>query len=89
MKQDRIPHILRFVHFTDNNNGPDMTDENSDGSWKMRNLSEILNRTFSKFYSPSQHLAVDEVIVLFKGRVIFQQYKPKKQMFWLQCLQTM
>ena len=30
MKQDRILHILRFVHFADNNNQPDMTDENSD-----------------------------------------------------------
>jgi len=30
--------------------------------------------TFSKFYSPSVHLTIDEVIVLYKGRVIFQQY---------------
>jgi hypothetical protein len=65
MKQDRILHILRFVQFTDNNNEPDMTDENSDGSWKKRKLFEILNTIFSKFYSPSEHLAVDEVIVLF------------------------
>ena len=28
--------------------------------------------------SPSEHLAVDEVIVKYKGRVIFQQYIPKK-----------
>jgi hypothetical protein len=33
---------------------------------------------FSKFYSPSEHLAVDEVIVLFKERVIFRQYITKK-----------
>jgi len=30
------------------------------GIWKM---SEILNKTFSKFYSPSEHLAIDEGIV--------------------------
>jgi len=29
---------------------------------------------FPKFYSPSEHLAVDEIIVLFKGKVIFRQY---------------
>jgi len=29
-------------------------------------MFEIQNRTFLKFYSPSEHLAVDE-IVLFKG----------------------
>ena len=78
MKRDRYFHILRFLHFTDNKNGPDMTDENSDRLWKMQNLFEILNQKFSKFYSPSEHLAIDEVIVLYKERVIFQQYIPKK-----------
>jgi len=49
-----------------------MTDESSDRSWKMRNLFDILNDKFSKFYSPSKHLAVDEVIVKFKGHVVFR-----------------
>jgi hypothetical protein len=40
--------------------------------------SDILKEKFSKFYSPSEHLAVDEVIVKFKGHVIFRQYIPKK-----------
>jgi len=48
-----------------------MTDENYDGLWKMRKLFEVLNKIFSKFYSPSEHLDVHEIIVLFKGRVIF------------------
>jgi len=65
MQRDSYRHILRFLHFTDNNNEPDMTDENSDGLWKTRNLFEILNKTFSKFYSPSEHLAVDEVFFFF------------------------
>ena len=43
----------------------------------MLNLFEILNKTFSKFYSPSEHLAVDEII-LFKGRVISRQYVTMK-----------
>jgi len=30
-------------------------------------------------YNPTEHLAVDEVIVLYKGRVIFRQYIPKKR----------
>jgi hypothetical protein len=32
-----------------------------------------------KFYNPSEHLAVDKVIVKFQGRVIFRQYIPKKK----------
>ena len=73
MKWDRFFHILRFLHFTDNKNESDMTDENSDRLWKMRNPFDILNEKFSKFYSPSEHLAADEVIVKYKGRVIFRQ----------------
>jgi hypothetical protein len=32
-----------------------------------------------KFYNPSEHLAVDKVIVKFQVRVIFRQYIPKKR----------
>jgi hypothetical protein len=46
--------------------------------WKVRNLFEILNTAFTKCYNPSDNLGVD-VIVLFKGRVVFKQYIPKKQ----------
>ena len=67
-----------FAYCTDDNNEPDMTEENSDSLRKMRNLFEILNQAFSKFRSPSEHLAVDEVTVLLKGRVIFPQYIHKK-----------
>ena len=35
MKRDSYFHILHFLHFTDNKNEPDMTDENSDWLWKM------------------------------------------------------
>jgi hypothetical protein len=31
----------------------------------------------AKYYSPTEHLAVDE-IVLFKVRVIFKQFSPKE-----------
>jgi hypothetical protein len=43
-----------------------MKDENSDRLGKMRNFFEVLNKTFSKFYSPSEHLAIDEVIFCSK-----------------------
>jgi len=78
MKRDRYLHILRYLHFTDNRNEPDRTDENFDRLWKIRDLFEILNSTFSKFYNSSENWNVDKVIVSFKGRVIFKQYIPKK-----------
>jgi len=42
-------------------------------------LFEIMRTNFSKFYNPSEHLAVEEVIVKFKGRVVFKEYFPKKR----------
>jgi hypothetical protein len=63
MKRDRYHHILHFLHFTDNKNEPDRKDEILT-DWKIRNLFEILNRTFSKFYNHSQHVAIYEVIGL-------------------------
>jgi len=51
---------------------------------------EIVRTNFSKFYNPSKHLAVDEIIVKFKGRLVFKQYIPKKtQTFRHQNVQTM
>ena len=77
MARARYYHILRFLHFTDNNrNGVDRTD---DRLWKIRDLFEIIRTNFSKFYNPSEHLAVDEVILKFKGRVLFKQCIPKKR----------
>jgi len=80
----RYYHILRFLHFTGNNrNGVDRTD---DRLWKIRDLFEIIRTNFSKFYNPSEHLAVDEVIVKFKGRIVFKQYILKKcKRFSIKC----
>jgi len=76
MARDRYYHILRFLQFTDNNrNGVDRTDHRL---WKIQDLFEIIRMNFSKFYNPSEYLTVDEIIVKFKGRIVFKQYIPKK-----------
>jgi hypothetical protein len=53
-------------------------EENNDRLRKTWDVTEILNRMFSKFYNPSENLATDELIVLVKQRAIFRQYIPKK-----------
>ena len=37
-----------------------------------------MNNKFCELYNLTEHLAVDDVIMLYKGRVVFQQYIPKK-----------
>ena len=55
--RSRFYHILRFLHFTDNNRMV----ESHGRLWKIRDLFEILRTNFAKFYNPSEHLVVDEV----------------------------
>jgi len=74
---DRFSHILRFLHFENNDNPPNRDDPHYDRLWKL-NIFDTLNNKFYELYNPTEHLAVDEVIVPFKVRVIFQQYIPKK-----------
>jgi hypothetical protein len=66
------------LHFADNSRRPDPGKE-YDRLWKIRTVFDTLNQAYPKFYNPSEHLAVDEVVVKFQGRVIFRQYIPKKR----------
>jgi hypothetical protein len=51
--------------------------KNHDRLWKIRQKHiYLLNNAYSKYYTLSEHLAVDEVTVLFKA---FKQYIPKTQ----------
>src|SRR5215469_12888690 len=79
MARDRFFHILRFLHFEDNDNPPSRDDPDYDRLWKIRKIFDTLSNKFCEMYNPTEHLAVDEVIVLYKGRVIFRQYIPKKR----------
>ncbi|GFX49480.1 piggyBac transposable element-derived protein 4 [Trichonephila clavipes] len=79
MPRDRFLNLLRYLHFEDNNNVPDKTALDYDRLWKLRYVFDSLNNSFQNIYNPSEELAIDEVIVSFKGRVIFKQYIPKKR----------
>ena len=74
MTWDHFLHILlHYLHFTDN----DKVIDNNDRLWKIKEFFDILNGVYSKFYNPSEHLATDQVTVLFKVKVAFKQYIPK------------
>jgi hypothetical protein len=78
MIRDRFLHILHFLHFAGNAQRPHQCKE-YDRLWKTRTIFDKLNQAYPTFYNPLENLAVDEVIVKFKGRVIFRQYIPKKR----------
>jgi hypothetical protein len=72
MKRDRFFHIIRFLHFSNNDNAADKNDPKHDRLWRLRNVIDSLNDAYSKFFTSFEHLAVDGIIVNFK------QYMLKK-----------
>ncbi|PNF30070.1 hypothetical protein B7P43_G04241 [Cryptotermes secundus] len=78
MKRDSFLHILHFPHFADNNTETDRNADSYDRLWKIRTIFDTLNEAYEKYYNPPEHLAIDKIIVKFKGRVVFRQYIPKK-----------
>jgi hypothetical protein len=80
VKRDRFLHIPHFLHFQKKKEIY-KNDQNYDRLWKMRDICEIISNAYVKYYNPSEHLAREEAIVLFKGRVVFKQYIKKNKYF--------
>ena len=78
MARDRFFHILRFLHVENNDDPPNHDAPDYDGLWKIRKIFDALNNKFCELYNPTEHFAVDEVIVLYKGRVVFRQINSKE-----------
>ena len=75
MDRNRYLLILRFWHF-ENNQDHIGTD---DRLYKVRRVIEHLNDRFQEVYIPSEHISLDESLLLWKGRLLFRQYIPLKR----------
>lgn len=75
MKRDRFFHAIWFLHFS---NSDSATDKNNPDCNRLWNWEMFVTSCYSKYYAHSEHLAVDKVTALLKGRVNFNQYIHKK-----------
>ncbi|GFS21064.1 PiggyBac transposable element-derived protein 4 [Elysia marginata] len=64
---------MKFFHISNN------ASEQRDRLYKIRPLVEHFTRAFSKAFTPYQNICIDELLLLFKGRIIFRQYIPLKR----------
>lgn len=79
----RYEQILRFLHVSDRENEiEDKNDPNYDKLQKVRPLMDILDAKFWNSYDPQQHLAVDEAMIPYKGRIGLKQYMKAKPHKW-------
>ncbi|XP_044744320.1 piggyBac transposable element-derived protein 4-like [Coccinella septempunctata] len=71
MSYNRFSLILRCWHFTDNS----VPRENNDRLYKISPLIEAIVSNIQSLYMPGQVVAIDESMILFRGRL---QYNPGK-----------
>jgi len=73
MSQNRFLVINKFLHFVDNS-----AVENDDRLHKICPIIEHLCNLFQNAFTPSQYVAVDKSLLLWKSRLRWKQYIPKK-----------
>ena len=78
MSRNRFQLIRRFLHFADNRNW-NPNDVNRDRLYKVRAFIDSLIANFQSTYWPSKNVAIDEQLLLHKGKLLFRQYIPIKR----------
>lgn len=78
MTVKRFGWLLTHMHLNDNSQMPARGDDTYDKLYKVRPLLTTLSDTFLSVYEPTEHQAVDESMIKFKGRCSFVQYMPNK-----------
>jgi hypothetical protein len=76
--RNRFQLMLEFFHLNESANEPDRNDPNRDRLYKLRPILDLLFDTFQAIYMPSENIAIDESLLLWKGRLVFRQYIPLK-----------
>ena len=74
MRRDRFEQIRKMIHFTN-----PLEEDPSDSLSKLNSLLDNLREKFRTNYIPSQHVAVDEYLSLWKGRLKFRMYIPNER----------
>lgn len=81
MSRNRFTALRTHVHFNDNTNCLPTTDISHDKLFKIRPFIDAIQHNF-KLIEPEEHLAVDEIIIPFKGRSFMKQYNKFKPHKW-------
>ena len=74
MRLDRFEYIRKMLHFLDS-----LGVDHDKPSCKLQAFLKILRTQFRTVYIPEQHIAIDEYLALWKGRLKFKLYVPSKR----------
>ena len=73
---DRFESICNFMHF--NNYDHVRTYQRTSKLFKIYPVLSNLNTKLKSLYLPGQNIAIDESLMLWRGRLFFRQYIPLK-----------
>jgi hypothetical protein len=74
ISRDGYLSLLRVLHFNDNE-----IQIPGDRLYKLKPTVDHLRNVFSEVFTPFQNICIDEIPMLFKGRLLFLQYIPSKR----------
>lgn len=78
ISEKRFFLLLKFLHFNDN----EAIDPNGDQNPRLSKIQHVLDYLVDKFktsYIPEQDISIDESLLLWKGRLSWKMYIPKKR----------
>ena len=79
MSRNCFQLLLKFLHFNDNSHMPGLADPSPDKLFKLRPLLDHIFEKFQEAYVPSRNISIDVSLLLWKGRLSFEQYIPLKR----------
>ena len=90
MSRNRFEEIFWNLHLCDNTSMPKRGEEGFDRLFKVRGYLNSLCSSFQRCFRPFQRVAVDEMMIPFKGRSSLKQYMPMKPVkrgfkIWAAC----
>ncbi|GBO35438.1 PiggyBac transposable element-derived protein 4 [Araneus ventricosus] len=78
MSKKRFSIIMKFLHLT-NNETIDLKTHPQLGLRKIYEIYDAINKKLKSSYTPERDVSVDEALSLYKGRLGYKQYLPKKR----------
>ena len=74
MSRNRFQLLWKFLHFSDNTTIDTAADPLAKVKWVLEHLTE----RFRRMFQPSDRIAIDEGMLLWRGRLEFRVYNPSK-----------
>ena len=78
LPSNRFQLIQQFLHFADNSLYC-IDDPNRNKLFKVRKVIQMIVDRCKSVYIPSEHISIDEELLLWKGCLTFKQYIPNKR----------